>query len=223
MSSIGTISGLASGIQWRDMVDQIMEMENSRKMAPINSQTTSAQKRRDAWRSYSALLTGVTIAATGLRNGTAFSAFSTTVGKSALTSKELLTATTSASAAPGTYSVEVRALAQTEKLRSATGFSSTTDARGLAGEFLVNGRAVTLTATDSLAGIRDKINAVNSGTNRSGVTASIVTVSATESYLTLTADNSGTRGIELVDSGNGSSTIGVLKDLGILTGGQSAN
>ena len=32
MSSIGTVSGLASGIQWRDMVDQIMEMEKSRRL-----------------------------------------------------------------------------------------------------------------------------------------------------------------------------------------------
>ena len=223
MDPIGSFSGLASGVQWRDMVDQIMEMEKSRRLAPVTSQKTSANKRRDAWTEFSSLLSGVTNAAANLRNTTAFKAFSTSVARSATTSKELLTASTSTSAAPGSYSVEVRALAQSEKLRSTTGFSSTSDALNLSGEILVNGRAVTLAAGDSLASIRDKINAVNSGTTRSGVTASIVTVSATENYLTLTADNTGTRGIELVDSGDGSSANGVLKDLGILTGGQTAN
>src|SRR5687768_6457142 len=161
MATIGTVSGLASGIQWRDMIDQIMEMEKSRKLAPVNSQATEATKRRDAWKSYSTLLAGVTTAAAGLRNATAFKAFSATAAKSATTSKELLTASASATAAPGKYSVEVRALAQNEKLRSTTAATSTADALSLAGEFLVNGRAVSVSATDSLSSIRDKINAVN--------------------------------------------------------------
>jgi hypothetical protein len=34
---IGSFSGLASGIQWRDMITQIMEMESQRRLDPITT------------------------------------------------------------------------------------------------------------------------------------------------------------------------------------------
>jgi flagellar hook-associated protein 2 len=223
MASVASFSGLASGIQWRDMVTQIMEIESARKLTPISNRAATQQDRADAWKRFEGLIRDLSTATTGLKDGTAFGQFGVTVPKSPTTDKELLTAAVTSAAAPGSYAIEVRAIAQQEKIRSTTGVSSLSEARGLSGDFLVGGRSVSLSAGDSLTGIRDKINAVNSGSSPSGVTASIVTVSATEHYLTLTADNSGTRGIELVDSGDGTSTNGVLKQLGLLTGAQSAN
>src|SRR5690606_14913510 len=84
----------------------------------------------------------------------------------------------------------------------------------------VNGRAVDVAADDSLNAIRDKINAVNSGSNASGVTATILTTGPGAHRLILTADQTGSRGIELVDSASGG---GVLRDLGILDGALVAN
>ena len=99
-------------------------------------------------------------------------------------------ATTSVAANPGTYQVEVRALAKQEKLRSDVVASSST-ALGYSGTISVNGTDVAAVAGDTLASLRDKINAANSGTTPTGVTASIVDVSETEHYLMLTADATG--------------------------------
>ena len=63
-------------------------------------------------------------------------------------------------------------------LGSAEGFAvlgastvTNTGASTVTGDFSVNGRAVTLVATDTLSQVRDKINALNSGSTASGVTA----------------------------------------------------
>ena len=37
---IGTFSGIASGIQWRDMVDQIMQIESQRRLTPLTDRQT---------------------------------------------------------------------------------------------------------------------------------------------------------------------------------------
>lgn len=222
-NSLSSVSGLASGIQWRDMIEQIISLESSRRMTPVTSRITAQQKRREAWETFEGLMDTLAASAGKLKDGSAFSAHTVISGHSPTSDQELVSASAGSGASPGSYGVEVVALARNEKLRGGTAITSLTEARSLAGTFHVNGKPVTLEATDSLAMIRDKINAVNSGSSASGVTAGIVSVSATEHYLSLTADAAGTRGVELVDSGNGSSTNGVLAQLGLLTGAQTAN
>jgi flagellar hook-associated protein 2 len=212
---IGTISGLASGIQWRDMIDQIMQMESARRLSPVTSRSTAQSKTKDAWATVNALLGKVSDAADSLRDGSAFSAFTVAAQDSPTSSKALLTAATTTGANPGTYQVEVRALARQSKLRGDAVASSST-ALGYSGTFSVNGVNVSAVSTDTLASLRDKINAANTGTAPSGVTATIVDVSATEHYLMLTSDATGTNGVQLTDGGN------VLGSLGVSTGSSSA-
>src|SRR5690606_28442701 len=109
----------------------------------------------------------------------------------------------------GSYSVEVLSMAKADKI-SGGAVASTSAQLGLSGEFLVNGRKVEVAATDSLTAIRDKINAVNSGTNASGVSATLLSTSPTESRLVLTSEHTGVRGLELTDGESG-----ILTALGI--------
>jgi len=159
---IGSFSGLASGIQWRDMVDQIMALEASRKLTPVTDRQTTEQKRLDAWGSFSSLVAKFRDATKGLRDGSAFGTFKVNASASAASGRALVAATASVSATPGTYTVEVDDVARANKL-SGTIVSSATTPLGLTGDFSVNGRAVTLAATDTLSQVRDKINALNSG------------------------------------------------------------
>jgi flagellar hook-associated protein 2 len=211
---VGSFSGLASGIQWRDMIDQIMQVETQRRLTPLQTQATAQLQRKVAWGTLNGLLGKLTDASKGLRDGSAFGQFKVTAQNSPTTSRPLFTASASASAGPGTYEVEVRALARQTKLRGGVTADSSV-ALGQAGTITVNGKEVAIAAGDSLIAIRDRINAVNGGTSPSGVTASIVDVSATEHYLTFTADATGANGIRLTDGG------GVLAGLGISTGSQS--
>jgi flagellar hook-associated protein 2 len=208
---IGSFSGLASGIQWADMVDQMMQIEIQRTFTPVQNQVDAAEERRDAWNSFSGLLSKFSASARVLQDGSAFGALTTSIGNGPA-GTPLFSATTSAAATPGAYQVKVVDLARAEKL--AGGASATTsEPLGFSGEFIVNGKRVSVAVTDTLTSIRNAINATNTGGAPSGVSATILSTSATEHRLVLTSDATGTRGIELADGGSG-----VLQSLGITTG-----
>jgi flagellar hook-associated protein 2 len=209
MDPIASFSGLASGIQWRDMVDQIMRAERARQVAPLERQQATNQLRRDAWSTYQTLVGRLASAARGVQDGSAFSRF-TVSGGTGSGGRQLFTASAADGAAPGSFRVEVASLARAEKL-GGQAFASTTASLDLGGEIIINGRRVELADADSLATVRDKINAANSGAKRTGVTATILSTGAGEHRLVLTSDATGSRGIELADSEGGS-----LHRLGIL-------
>jgi flagellar hook-associated protein 2 len=217
VNPIASFSGLASGIQWRDMVDQIMRLEEQRQLAPLQRQVRLQESRVSAWGSYKSVVSNLAAAMKKLQDGAAFGAYSAAVGTSPTTSHTLLSASASSSAAPGSYKVEVAELARAEKLSGGV-FSDSAADLALAGEFVINGRRVEIVSGDSLNTVRDKINAANSGTSPSGVTATVLSTSSGSHRLVLTSDHTGSAGIDLSDSSNG-----VLKSLGFLDGTTSAN
>ncbi len=212
---IGSFSGLSSGVQWRDLVDQIMSIETSRRLVPLQNRRTLAQSRIDAWSKYQSLVTRFRDTARALRDSSAFAAFTVAGGTSTVSGRTLVTATAGAGANPGTHTVEVLGLARSNKL-SGNIVASASTALAISGEFAVNGQKVTVAAGDTLAQVRDKVNALNAGTNATGVTASILTTGATQHRLILTADQTGARGVEVVDD-----AAGTLQALGVVDGTKS--
>jgi flagellar hook-associated protein 2 len=215
--SISNISGLASGVQWRDLVDQIMAVETSRRLIPVTDKQDVAQKRYDAWGSFSGLVAKFRDATRALRDGTAFGTFKANASASASTGRALVSASASAAASPGNYTVEVTDVARANKV-SGNIIPSATIALGLSGEFAVNGRSVTVAATDTLAQVRDKINALNAGATPSGVSASVLSTGTSAQRLVLTSDSAGSGGIELLDG-----ATGVLTSLGVVDGTTELN
>jgi flagellar hook-associated protein 2 len=218
MDPIASFSGLASGIQWQDMIDQIMKLEAARSVDPLKTRYGKQNARIDAWKTYEGLVSKLRSASISLRDGSSFGIYKSTAGLSPA-GRALISATASTTATPGNYRVEVIELAKAEKLNGRIE-SSTTTALGLGGQFFINGRNVDLAATDTLSDVRDKINAVNSGASASGVTATILSTGTDSHRLILTADQTGSRGVELVDS---ASSGGVLQQLGITDGILAAN
>ncbi len=219
MAPIASFSGLSSGVQWSDMIDQIMSIETTRRLTPVANRIKLQEQRKSAWGDYNSLVAKLRDASKAFADGAAFGAFKTSATNSAVSGRALISASAGETAAPGSYSVEVLSLARAEKVGSAGVADPAADLE-LAGTFHVNGRAVTLAGGDSLAALRDKINAANTGTHASGVTATILSTSATSHRLILTADGTGSRGVELVDS-----DTGVLQSaaLGILSGSTTNN
>jgi flagellar hook-associated protein 2 len=214
---IGSFSGIASGIQWRDMITSIMEMETQRRLDPLTTARSLEQKRYEAWGTWQSLVTKFRDASKSLRDATAFAQFKVTGGTSAASGRALFTASASTSASPGSYDVEVLDLARANKLSGAVQ-ASANSALGITGEFAVNGGRVTIAATDTLSTVRDKINALNSGSTPSGVTASVLSTGASEYRLVLTADQTGASGIELVDD-----AAGTLQTLGLVDVNKTLN
>ncbi len=214
---ISSFSGLASGIQWRDLIDQIMSVDSQRQLDPVNNRITSQKSQISAWTTYQGLVAKLSDAASSLKSGTGFGVFQAAASNSDTSGRALVGVTASSAATPGNYKVEVVDLARAAKL-SGTVVADTSLALGASGDFLINGKTVTVSATDSINSIRDKINAVNSGSAASKVSATILSTGGTAGRLILTSDVAGAAGIALVDG-----SAGVLQSLGVLDGTTSLN
>ena len=204
------IGGLASGVQWRDLVDQLAAADKARSVTPLQTQITGGDKRKVAWTELSGLVTKLQDAGNALKLGTAFTNYAATASSSSQTNRALLSSTASAAARPGSYRVEVVDLARAEKLSGAV-MSDATVPLGYAGTFTVAGQTVTIAATDTLEGVRDRINALNTGATPTKVSASVLGTAAGQQRLIVSADGVGSAGAGLVDGASG-----VLRDLGFM-------
>ena len=207
---VSSFSGLASGVQWRDVIDSTLALDRRRRVTPLTSQQTLIGRQRTAWNDLSTLLGTFERQMRELRDGAAFGITQATGGASPVSGRSLVSATATALAVPGAYDVEVRSLARAEKVAGRVVASATT-ALGLAGTFTVSGQTVTVEATDTLEGVRNKINALNTGATPTKVNASILQTAPGAFRLVLGASEPGAAGIALA-----AGTGGVAADLGLL-------
>src|SRR5581483_7368251 len=109
-SSSGTpttsIQGLASNIQWGDLIDSLISADSATQLTPLTNQQTADTAASAAWSSYGTLASSLNSAVLNLANGLAFSALTTQGGTSPVTGASLFTSTATSSATPGTYSVQ---------------------------------------------------------------------------------------------------------------------
>ena len=200
VGSIASFSGLASGVQWRDLVDQIIAAEST-PVDTLQSKIDAARLRTAAWGDFQTKVQTLKDAATaltdkGLRGKTV-----------SVSAPSLLAASVTEDASPGLHSVRVLGLASAETLGSDL-FASRTTGLGLAGELRVAGTRIGIQAGDSLDDVARHFNDVSAST---GVTASVLTTGSGTYRLILATRNTGADGIDLVD-GN----AGVLRSLGLL-------
>ena len=206
-----SISGLASGIQWGDLIDDILAVER-RPVARLEAEIETQQIKTDAWDAVRTLLQNLNTATTVLsaKTANALDAFSIALSGFPTASGSPFQASVSADASPGTHTVRVLARAEAEMVGGGLQASRST-ALGFTGEILINGRAVQVEATDTLDDLAGKINAVNTGASRSGVGATVASVDGSFRLL-LAASETGVDGIQLADPD------GVLQSLGLVDG-----
>ncbi len=215
-SPIGTVQGLASGIQWQTMIQQIVAADSARELTPVTTQQSNDTNANAAWKQFQTVMTSYQTASAALAAPTAFDLFTATAPNSPTSQQALLSATATTGAQPGTYAMQVLSLASAQSLSGAS-YSSSSSSLNITGQFDLNGAAISIVSTDSLSSIEDKINAADSGTNPSGVSATIL--SGTDgSHLVLTSDATGAQGIQVVDDANGT-----FKQLGFTDGSAVAN
>jgi len=197
--STNLVSGLASGFDWRTMIDQLIEVEH-RRVDLVEDRKKEYEDKLSEWQSFNSKLLSLKTAAGDLKDSEDFDVYTSdmTSDNSNIDASDLLSVSTSSLASKGSYSITVSSLATAQKLSSAS-FSDFSNALGTsyAGDILINGVALSIGDTDSLADVRDKINNANAGTNPTGVTASIVSYGTNDYRLMLTSDNTGEDGIGL--------------------------
>jgi flagellar hook-associated protein 2 len=193
MANIST-AGVGSGLDVNGIVTQIMAAERQPLQA-LATQETAYKAKLSAYGSFKSALSSFQDGMRALSSAAKFQVFSAT---SADTS--VYTASSSANSAPGSYSVEVKQLAQAQKIAS-KGFTNATDTVGTGtltiqfgtfsgGAFTANSdkaaQIITIdSARSSLGGVRDAINAANIG-----VSASILN-DGTGNKLVLTSRDTG--------------------------------
>lgn len=195
---MATISagGIGSGLDTASIIKQLMSIERAPIQA-LSKRVSSFQSQLSAYGQLKGGLSGLQTAAEAIGKTEKFAAFKATVGDASLFSAAVGTG-----ASAGSYAVEVKFLAQAHKLASA-GFTSNSATVGTGTLSIELGQlsvgvytpdaAKTLSLTidgsnNTLAGVRDAINAA-----KQGVTATIVNDgSATPARLVITSNNSGT-------------------------------
>lgn len=179
-----SVSGAGSGIDLASLLNQLISAERASPTLRFDTAEKRAESQLSALGTLKSTVASLRTAAEKLQALGAFSA------RTAISSDdERFTATATGSAAPGTYSVEVQALAKAHKL--ASGAFALTDLVGtgtLTIEVGAESFSVTIGASNTLAGIRDAINAAS---DNAGVRASIITADD-GAHLVLTAAEGGT-------------------------------
>ncbi|RLB15784.1 MAG: hypothetical protein DRG35_03685 [Deltaproteobacteria bacterium] len=210
--STNLVSGLVSGFDWRSMIDRLIEIEHQR-VDLVEDRKSEYESKLTEWQSVNTMLLSLKTAASALSVESAFNVYtSSATSNTSKAASDLLTVSTSSTASPGTYEIKVNNLAKSQKLSSKS-YSATDTAISLsAGDILVSGRVVNIAATDTLADIKNKINAVNTGSSPSNVTANIVQYGTNDYRLVLTNDNTGADGISLLNA----SSSDILGDLGFI-------
>jgi len=208
--STGTssVSGVSSGIDWQSIIDQLTEVER-KPIDLLEARKTTYQDKLSAWQSINSKLLSLKTVSASLNRTTDFNLYIPSLSSNTTTDAEdILSATTTTDASPGTYDIVVKALAAAQKISSKSYASQTTEL-GLSGDMVIGGRTVKIAATDTLSTFRDKINAVNTGTSASGVSASIVDYGVSGYRLILTSDEEGAEGMTVLNGG-ASDLLGTL-------------
>jgi flagellar hook-associated protein 2 len=201
--STNLISGLSSGFDWRSMIDQLISIERQR-VDFVSNKKTNQERKLAEWQSFNTKLLALKTAASGLKAPADFNVYKAamTADSSTVKASDLLSVSVAPTASVGSYTLKVNSLAAAQKLSSGS-FGDPTAALGdgYEGEILINGTAIRIEATDTLASLRDKINQANSGATPTGVTAGLISYSTGDHRLVLTSDTTGAAGIGLLNGG----------------------
>lgn len=193
-------TGIGSGLNVTELVTQLMAVERL-PVAALDKKEASYQAKLSSLGTVKNAMAALQTAARAIAT-----ADKLTPVKSSIGDATLLAAAPGSGAAAGSYDVEVKSLAQSQKIRTSVGFTNATDVVGTgtvtfdfgsydAAEppvFTANAakpaKSVTLTSSNNtLSGLRDAINASDMG-----VTASIIN-DGSKNILTFTSNDTGTK------------------------------
>ena len=191
-----TSAGIGSNLDVEGLVTQLMAIERQ-PLTKLATKEASYQAKLSAFGTLKSALSGFQTAARALSTPAQLSPLKSSVADTAV-----LGASGGAGAVAGNYDIEVRQLAQSQKLVSTASYGATTDAVGKGtltislgsyaedGSFTADGGKTPVKITvdntnNTLAGVRDAINAANAG-----VTASIIN-DGKGNYLSLSSKTTG--------------------------------
>lgn len=192
-----TSIGVGSGLDLESLVNNLITAERTPRETTLKTRESSIKAEISAFGTLKSDLSKLADILGKLNDTSDFDTYKTTVSDS-----DALSVSTSGSAAPGQYRIDVLNLAQSQAVRSDAGFTDSAAVLGIGELTFTNGngdtfKAGTTETTSTLADLRD---AINSAPDNFGVTASLVTVAidpndisaGTKTELVLSSDETGT-------------------------------
>lgn len=201
------LGGLATGMNTEAMISKLMVLER-RPLDLVQQQEAKLGKQKQAWSDISGVLNALKTTTDSLSTAATWQAATAT------SSDANQVVSVSGTPTVGAYNLTVTSLAQAEGVQSGTRTSETT-ALNLQGTFTIGTKSITLATTDTLDGVRDKINAAGAG-----VTAAVIQVSTGQFSLLVQSTKTGTANVVAYTDDAVSKP---LQNLGLLTVGGSKN
>ena len=195
MSSMSSISGLASGLDWQGLISQMMAVERQPETL-MDDQITTLQNQQSTWKQINTDLSALQTASEALSSSDDWNVYKTNATVSGDTTNpvsDLLSSAAGSNATQGTYKININNLATAQELGSRS-YVSESDALNISGDIIINGKDLNIAATDSLEDIQYNINSLNAG-----VTASIYSVGNGQYSMSITSQNTGSGGIYLAN------------------------
>ncbi|HEX7111061.1 MAG TPA: flagellar filament capping protein FliD [Mizugakiibacter sp.] len=199
-----TSPGIGSGLDVNSLVSQLVAADKQPLQDQIDSQRSNVQSQLSAIGTLKSLLSSMQTALSTLADGSVF-------GKRTATSDSAstFTASTTSTAVPGSYAVEVDSLAAAQKLQSGAYATSDTVVGTGTLTLAVGGSSIDISidgTNNTLAGIRD---AINKASDNPGVSATIVNGSD-GAHLMLTATKTGVANAFTVTASGGDGGLAAL-------------
>ena len=199
MSGSINFSGISSGIDSASIIQQLIAVDKQPEDS-IKIQQQYLQQRQAAYNTISAKLIGLQSTTYSLDALRAFNLVT-----AASSSATVATVSAQTGAQTGTHAISVTNLAQAQ-LIGTTAQTSLTTPLNQHGQIIINGKAINYQDSDSLQTL-----AANISSAQAGVTASIITPTAGQYYLTIGSANTGIQGkINISDAGGGNLLGGTL-------------
>ncbi len=194
-----SLSGVGSGFDWQSMMEKLRRVEENQYIKPLEQQKKRQEDVLSAWNTVGTKLSDLLSSVGGLKDGSSFNVFAVSLKTSGdVNPEKFLSATAGAGAAKGRFEIKVTQLAKAEKLQSVS-VGSASGPTNWEGKITISGQEITLDGK-SLKQLRDEINSLNSGSNATGVIASVLKVSDGDYRLILTSQNEGAAGISFTDA-----------------------
>lgn len=195
------ITGLISNLDTDSIINGLLEVQRGSARL-LEQKRVIENNRLIALQNLNARMLSVSMAVNSLTSARTFQTV-----KAASSNSSILTAHASNVASAGTHIIEVQALAKAQSFAGGT-FSSRTESLGFEGQFMMDGRVISVESTDSLITIATTIN-----NKVSSVQANVLETEPGQYRIVMTRRESG-EGLVGLFAGDGSS---ILQDLGFTT------
>lgn len=202
------IDGLISGFDTAALIDAILDIQVKGPISQIERRVEKEQLKLGAFQTLNANVLGLDVTSQGLRSTSLFD-----TKKAESSNESILSVSAKSSANRGAFSIRVDNLAKAEQVSSDI-FLDANEELGYSGDFLINGRKISVSASDTLQTISTQINA-----SGAGASASVVQTAANQTKLIISAADTGVNRLEFRQVG----TSSILDDLGLIGAGTSVD